>query len=326
MNIIIYPSPNKKLNVNEKLLAYPLKHMFSNDVYWYEDDKISSMEEEFKNTKHNINKIIILLDCYGFFIKQNINFILENKHITFYILENDLHYLPSKINTYNRYLLLRNKLIDNKHIIILAYYWYDYNKKYKINDGQVLCFPKFVMNHNINYTTQQPIMKVLLSGAITKIYPMRKYLNNLSLTDNNYKNKIHVLKQADGVYGDNYITYLNTFICCFTCCSNKNTPYIIAKFFEIPISRSLLLAYDEFIKEPLKELGFIDGENYISCNLSNIKEKIDYICDIKNIDEINKIRYNGYLLVKNNHTLENRYKFIKQLLNKNNKDNNNNKF
>jgi hypothetical protein len=67
--------------------------------------------------------------------------------------------------------------------------------------------------------------------------------------------------------------YLSTFICCFTCCGNLATPYIINKFFEMPASGSLLLAYDEFVKEPLAQLGFIDTVNYISCTRHNIAEK-----------------------------------------------------
>lgn len=35
---------------------------------------------------------------------------------------------------------------------------------------------------------------------------------------------------------------------------DKNTPYIINKFFEIPASGSLLLAYDEWVKDGLKEI------------------------------------------------------------------------
>jgi hypothetical protein len=74
--------------------------------------------------------------------------------------------------------------------------------------------------------------------------------------------------------------------------------------------------YDEHVKEYLKELGFQDGYNYISCNYNNIIEKINYICDINNIDEINKIRLNGYNLVLNNHTEKNRYNLINNLIKK----------
>jgi aspartokinase len=79
------------------------------------------------------------------------------------------------------------------------------------------------------------------------------------------------------VYGHNYIKYLNLHIAAVTCCANAKTPYIIGKFFEIPASGTLLLAYDEHAKEPLKGLGFVDGENYISTNYNNFVEKVIFV-------------------------------------------------
>ena len=103
---------------------------------------------------------------------------------------------------------------------------------------------------------------------------------------------------------------MSGYIACFACCSNENTPYIVNKFFEIPGSGSLLLAYDELVKEPLGELGFIDGENYISCNRENVLRKIEWICNPRNMERVNKIRKNGLELVKNKHTDLVRYKMI----------------
>jgi hypothetical protein len=121
--------------------------------------------------------------------------------------------------------------------------------------------------------------KILLSGTKTKEYPARKKLNHIS----GYNNNIDVL--TNGIYlGHNYIKYLNSYLCCFTCCANKSLPYIIGKFFEIPSSGSLLFAYDEFVKSELVKLGFIDGENYISCTLNNMEEKIAYIINPDNLN------------------------------------------
>ena len=122
------------------------------------------------------------------------------------------------------------------------------------------------------------------------------------------------LPRGANITGQNYINYLSEYLCCFTCCLTKDTPYIINKFFEIPASGSLLLAYDEWVKDGLKEIGFIDGENYISCNKDNILEKIEWICNDKNRNEVDRIRKNGNDLVKNNHTDECRYKFILSII------------
>jgi len=75
------------------------------------------------------------------------------------------------------------------------------------------------------------------------------------------------------------------------------------------------LAYDEYVKNPLMEIGFKDNENYISCTKENVIDKINYICDEKNRKEINRIRLNGYTLVKTNHTIINRFDTLFRLLN-----------
>jgi len=41
------------------------------------------------------------------------------------------------------------------------------------------------------------------------------------------------------------------------------------------------LAYDEYVKNPLMEIGFKDNKNYISCTKENVIDKINYICDEK---------------------------------------------
>ena len=305
INVIVYPSPTQKLNVNEMYFSKPIK----NDNYiLVEDLKVHSLDNWYKNLNKPVKSIVILKDNYGKFIENNINFIIDHKEIRFYIYECDLHYLSTKQEAYNRYMLLRSQLINNPHIYILAYYWYHYSKLYKIDKANLLCFPKFVFKENILPLNKTPLRKVLLSGAITKYYPHRTYLKNL-----NHPN-VDILKRNDGINGNDYNKYLNKYICCFTCCSIKTTPYIIAKVFEIPAAGSLLLAFDEYVKEPLKELGFIDGVNYISCNQSNMVEKINYICDEKNSDIIDIIRENGQKLVKERHTDKERYEYINKIL------------
>jgi hypothetical protein len=310
MNVVIYPSPNKELNINEKMFCTPPLELTY--FKFIEDTTIISLEQtiqEFTVQLKPINSITILLDNYATFIINNLECILSNKHITFYINENDIHYLSSKPKTFDRYMRFRNKLIDNDHIYILAFYWYFYKKLYNIKPSNNICFPKFIVNINLNINNT-PIMKVVLSGAISKQYPMRKHIRSLNHPS------VKMISHADNIRGDDYYLFLNKHICAFSCCSNNSTPYIVNKFFEIPASGCLLLAYDEFIKEPLKEIGFIDGENYISCTKNNVAEKIEYICDENNIDIINKIRTCGYNLVKNNHTQMNMYELLITLIEK----------
>ena len=300
----IYPSPTKELNVNEKQFITINNYINSDNILLVEDTKLDKLE----NYK-NITTIVVLLDNYGKFIENNINFIKNNKNIRFYIHENDLNKNNSKLNAYNRYMLLRSSLEELEHVYILAYYWYFYKNLYNINENNLIKFPRFVVKTNIFEVKTNVKSKILLSGSITNnYYPMRKYVSELN------HSSIDRLNRGANITGVNYINFLSEYLCCFTCCLTKETPYIINKFFEIPASGSLLLAYDEWVKDGLKEIGFIDGENYISCNKDNILEKIEWICDEKNRDEVDRIRRNGNELVKNNHTDECRYKFILSIL------------
>jgi hypothetical protein len=64
------------------------------------------------------------------------------------------------------------------------------------------------------------------------------------------------------------------------------------------------------------QLGFIDKTNYISCTRENIRDKINYIIDKNNLDEINKIRKAGQELIINKHSCQYRLEtFIKILEN-----------
>lgn len=306
MSYIIYPSPSNNIyNVNEKMFAIPI---FNENFEYIQYNDITSLSKKFKNKEKNINLIIVLLDNYGKFIENNIDFILINKHIRFFIHENDIHFLASKPNAYKRYMLLRDKLIENEHIYILAYYWYHYSKLYNINKNNLICFPRFVINNNILNINYSAFNKILLTGSCSSYYPMRRYLKSLNNPN------VDILTLEEKITGLDYYKYLNKYLCSFTCCSNKNTPYIINKFFEIPASGCLLLAYDEYVKEELKELGFVDNINYISCDKSNLIDKINFIINPENIDKINEIRKNGYELVINNHTQENRYNLLFSLL------------
>lgn len=304
MNIIIYPG-SKELNVNERMFGTPL---FNYNFIFIKETDCSSLEEQFSKNINKIKSIIILLDNYGTFIPGNIDFIIKNKHINFYMHECDIHYLPGRVKSQKRYKMLRDKLKYNSHIFILAYYWYHYKKIYDINPNNVICFPKFVLTKNILEINYNAKMKVLLSGSISGVYPMRRYLRKLNHPD------VELLDHSQNIRGDDYIKYLNSYICAFTCCSNINTPYIVNKFFEIPAAGCLLLAYDEHVKDAMKEIGFIDNVNYISCNKENLKYKIEYICNIRNLKKINTIRLNGFKLITSEHTIKNRYDLLQKIV------------
>lgn len=207
-----------------------------------------------------------------------------------------------------------------KSYYILNNYGYMYNIYFPNHSGNIF-FPHalaYKIDFNIN-----PIKKILVSGHLNKeIYPDRYEMYIMSLNNNNiYYHKPDYTgyrvsqKDINKTFGKNYYNLLNKYLCCFTDDACLNRPYIVAKFFEIMGSGSLLLASNENTKEEFEKIGFIDGIHYISCNIYNCQEKIDFILNEANSKIINEIRYNGYFLVNTNHDFEYRANQLYCLLN-----------
>lgn len=167
-------------------------------------------------------------------------------------------------------------------------------------------FPHYVNENlikNIDFNLN-PMPKIFLSGQITPhIYPAR----HKALLLANQDDRIYYLghpgykeRNKHDYCGSRYYSLMNRFLAAFTCCARDDRPYIVSKFFEIIACGALLIAYDVHVKYQLKQLGFIENVNYISCNLDNIKEVFDYVLDPKNREKINYIRRNGFELSKKN--------------------------
>ena len=107
--------------------------------------------------------------------------------------------------------------------------------------------------------------------------------------------------------GKMYINKLNQYIASVATCASSNYNYIIAKYFEVPASGALLFAYVDPVKDILKKYGFEDMVNMVTFNKDNLTDKIKYIVDPANREEIDKIRLNGYNLILERHTHKTRY-------------------
>lgn len=186
--------------------------------------------------------------------------------------------------------------------------------------------PIYWFPHSARFITpfnQNPVNKILVSGRLNKqIYPFRYFMYKMSkkYTFVEYLpvNVSYRIKVDDPsyIYGRRYVEYLNKYLACFTCEANKDRPYILAKNFEILGSGALLVAGNPISKKHFAELGFIDGVHYISVTMENVLEKIRYILDPNNREEIDQIRWNGYELVKLRHTYIHRGEFLGTMLSK----------
>lgn len=97
------------------------------------------------------------------------------------------------------------------------------------------------------------------------------------------------------IINENYGKIINKAKMLFTCGSVLEYP--IAKFFEVPGCRTLLLAKPN---PDILELGFQDNVNFVACDEDNFYEKAMYF--LNNAKERNRICDNGYQFVHQYHT------------------------
>lgn len=176
-----------------------------------------------------------------------------------------------------------------------------------IDISKVIAFPHYMCDHLTLDPINNNIKKktgILLSG-----FGPKEVWRNLDYTVRHelyckYKTQLKFLDVAENIRGSAFYSVINSSLAAIS--TPGNIGYIVAKYFEIPSSNTLLLAYDENIKKDLEDLGFIDNENYISFNMDNIQDKINFINNRNNIDRIREITKNGYNLIKSKHLLTHR--------------------
>ena len=175
-----------------------------------------------------------------------------------------------------------------------------------------MCFDLSFCNFN-----NSPTEAILISGHTNFCYPERYKMtlakNTIVYQHNGYD--IHSIN-------NNYNLVLNKYLCCFSSsvflfnhAKNEmaSINIVLLKTFEILAAGSLLLA-PKTEEISLKTIGLIDKENYLTIDFnSDLNQQIDIIFDKNNRDNINKIRYNGYIHAKENLTTERKFLQFKNL-------------
>lgn len=263
------------------------------------------MEKFFIDKFKNIPKYIISFSGIGHFY-TSYKIICNLTKLVFII--DDIHHGKS-IRNY------RIPVINSSHMIFSTYA-YQFDKWGLPKHSNLFFFPhsaRWICEFN-----QNPIMKILISGRISDIYEDRIYVYNIAkkkpdnfdILNCNFSYRIDV-SNDDNICGKKFYDYLNKYLCCFV---DTTRDYILAKVFEICASGALLLCMNTNVKNIMDDIGFKDKFNYISCTRENFNDVANYILDKNNLNEINKIRYEGYKLIINNHTWEHRMNYFKKIL------------
>jgi hypothetical protein len=171
--------------------------------------------------------------------------------------------------------------------------------------------PDFLLSYN-----QNPENAILLSGAVTHHYPLRQQVKEMH-DQKRYAIAYHAHPGYHCQYdyernvdvGRGYAAKLNRYRAGFT--DALRYGYAVAKYFEIPATGALLLA-DDAVSEPVSRLGFIPNEHYLPASTENLEERIRYVLDEANHDEIDEIRRRGQELVWERHKTTDRARQINQ--------------
>ncbi len=149
------------------------------------------------------------------------------------------------------------------------------------------CFFKF---------TESPKPRVIVSGARHEPRGLRTEALKHAAVD----------ELAHGQYfQESYANVVSGYLAALVVTHNASRRYLVAKFFEVAATGSLLLA-DDRVRGELEVLGFRDRVHCLFCNAKNVRVKIDYVLDPQNRSVVDAIRRLGQSLVRKNHSLVNR--------------------
>lgn len=289
------------------------------DKYEYKMENINNLSDvdkmdicKFFELKYGINLKTIII--FSHLKRLNFDFVLRaDSFVKIVWYGDDLH-----------------KCVNNSNLLKIDKYILSYgyllNMYYPEIKGNIYYLPhSYYFDINFN---DKPINLVLVSGRKSKkYYPKRNIGINLAgKSCNNFVNYLFptfgytIDKNSKNIdiykYGLRYIEELNKYLVCFACDCCKETPYILAKVFEILSSGALLLyAIEDRNKKYFDKLGFIDGEHYISCPKDKIKEYMKKCLLFKERDEIDRVRRNGYNFVREYHNYKNRAEVINMIVN-----------
>jgi len=169
--------------------------------------------------------------------------------------------------------------------------------------------PDFLVPYN-----PSPVNAIFVSGAAGNYYPLRDRVTELSQAgayaivrhDHPGYDTGYDYDQNEAV-GRGYAMKINSYRAAFT--DSSRFHYVLAKYFEIPATGALLVA-DDSVSGPLRQLGFVENEHYVAVSADNLEEKIRFVLDERNHDELDQVRRRGQQLVWERHKSSDRARQI----------------
>ncbi|MDP4552070.1 glycosyltransferase [Alkalihalobacillus macyae] len=227
------------------------------------------------------------------------------------ILMHDLHY---KVSQRKRFIVKENI----QHIFSI--YRDPFLRWYPEFEERMTWFPFHVPKEIFKDYKLTKVYNWLMMGAMDeKYYPLRDKMKDTMKTNEGFLHYQHpgygIIDKGDGgiLAGEAYAREINRAKMFLTCDSTLHLPLL--KYFEVLACNTLLLAPGN---QELGDLGFDDGETFVSVNEDNFKEKAYYY--LNNEKERIRIAKNGFHKVRDQHSTEVRasqlIKYMKDIVNK----------
>jgi len=172
--------------------------------------------------------------------------------------------------------------------------------------------PDFMLPYN-----PRPENSILMSGTISPSSPLRPTMKLLHdqgsyaityLAHPGYQRLYDY--DRDPEVGRRYAEIINRHRAAFT--DGHRYKYVVAKYFEIPATGALLFA-DGSVSPQLRSLGFIENQHYVPVSKENLEDRIQYVLDERNHDELDEVRKRGQELVRQRHKTSDRAREINQV-------------
>ena len=269
-----------------------------------------TMKEELLDAFGELPEVILFWEGYDFLAARAGN--VRQLDCKKYIFADDLHW-------WNEQMKLRRFVSFALCNMILSAYGYVWDNFYpQLSDFRKVAWvphsasPDFMLPFN-----HQPENSILLSGAVSEHYPLRQ---RMKLLHANHEYSIAYIPHPgyhcqydydnDENVGRGYAEKINRHRAGFT--DSGKFKYVVAKYFEIPATGALLLA-DRAVSGPLKRLGLIENQHYLSVSDGNLEERIRYVLDERNHQELDEIRRRGRELIRERHKTSDRARQINEM-------------
>lgn len=207
----------------------------------------------------------------------------------------------------SNYIHQRKQFIVREDVdLIFVHYRDAFRKWYPKFASRMVWLPHHVNTDVFKDYQLEKTINILMMGAMSpRLYPFRVTMRESLKNKDGFVYHPHPgyghkkESQPGSLIGEAYAEEINRAKIFLTCHSIFEYPLL--KYFEVLGCNTLLLAP---ASNELTELGFVDGETYVSVNRHNFIEKVNYY--LKHEVERTQLAQRGYVMVRTHHSTKQR--------------------